>query len=74
MVLVANERAVPLAAEDGEIVARLPAGQDGATHAIRTPLNLHESAFAPSLIRLLTPDLFPPFGFAIPRRVSPGYD
>src|SRR5271157_488754 len=26
------------------------------------------------MIRPLTPDFFPPFGFAIPRRVSPAYD
>jgi len=26
------------------------------------------------MIRPLTPDFFPPSGFAIPRRVSPGYD
>ena len=40
MVLVANDRAIPLSAEDGEVVARLPAGQDGASHPIRTTLNL----------------------------------
>ncbi len=43
MVLVANQRAVPLSAEDGEIVARLPAGHDGTTHRIRTSLNLAQS-------------------------------
>ncbi len=40
MVVVANPRAVPLSADDGDIIARLPVSQDGATHAIRTALNL----------------------------------
>ena len=40
MVLVANERAIPLSANDGQIVARLPASQDGSTHPIRAPINL----------------------------------
>jgi hypothetical protein len=40
MVLVANQRAIPLSAEDGEIVARLPAARDGARHAIQAPPNL----------------------------------
>jgi hypothetical protein len=40
MVLVANERAIPLSADDGEVVARLPACHDGASHPIRTKLNL----------------------------------
>jgi hypothetical protein len=40
MVLVANQRAIPLSAEDGEIVARLPAARDGICHAIQTPINL----------------------------------
>ena len=30
MVLVAHERAVPLSVDDGQIVARFPAGRDGA--------------------------------------------
>ncbi|MDR3622275.1 MAG: fibronectin type III domain-containing protein [Paludisphaera borealis] len=34
MVVVANARAVPLSAEDGDVVARLPAGRDGASHPI----------------------------------------
>jgi hypothetical protein len=34
MVLVANARAIPLSADDGEIIARLPATKDGASHPI----------------------------------------
>jgi hypothetical protein len=37
MVLVANPRAIPLSAEDGEIVARLPLSLDGATYPIPDP-------------------------------------
>jgi len=60
MVLVANERAVPLSAEDGEIVARLPAGQDGATHAIRTPLNLSRIGVRAFLDPTIDPGSLPP--------------
>jgi hypothetical protein len=60
MVLVANERAIPLAAEDGEIVARLPAGQDGATHAIRTPLNLSRIGVRAFLDPTVAPGSLPP--------------
>ncbi len=60
MVLVANPRAVPLSAEDGEIVARLPAGQDGATHAIRTPLNLSRVGVRAFLDPTLDPGSLPP--------------
>ncbi len=34
MVLVANARAIPLSADDGEIIARFPAAKDGASHSI----------------------------------------
>ena len=74
MVLVANERAVPLSADDGEIVARLPAGQDGATHAIRTPLNLSRISVRAFLDPTIDPASLPPSAFAIPRRASLGYD
>jgi len=60
MVLVANERAVPLSAEDGQIVARLPAGQDGATHAIRTPLNLSRVGVRAFLDPTIDPGFLPP--------------
>jgi hypothetical protein len=40
MVLVVNPRATPLSAEDGEIIARLPASRDEAAHPIRTSVNL----------------------------------
>ncbi len=60
LVLVANERAVPLSAEDGEIVARLPAGQDGATHTIRTPLNLSRVGVRAFLDPTIDPGSLPP--------------
>jgi hypothetical protein len=60
LVLVANERAVPLSAEDGQIVARLPAGPDGATHAIRTPLNLAKVGVRAFLDPTLDPGSLPP--------------
>ncbi|WP_165250084.1 hypothetical protein [Paludisphaera soli] len=34
LVLVANERAVPVSVEDGDVLARLPAGRDGGHYAI----------------------------------------
>jgi hypothetical protein len=40
MVLVSNPRATPLSAEDGEIIARIPACPDGAVHPIRTAVKL----------------------------------
>ena len=60
MVLVANERAVPLSAEDGEIVARLPACLDGTTHAIRTPLNLSRIGVRAFLDPTIDPGSLPP--------------
>ena len=60
LVLVANERAVPLSAEDGQIVAQLPAGRDGATHAIRTPLNLSRVGVRAFLDPTLDPASLPP--------------
>jgi len=40
MVLVAHPRTVPLSVEDGQIVARFPAGRDGAFFPIRPPVKL----------------------------------
>ena len=36
LVLIANPRAIPLSADDGDVVARWPASKDGAIHVIRT--------------------------------------
>ena len=60
MVLVANPRAVPVSAEDGEIVARLPAGPDGTTHAIRSGLNLSRSELRAFLDPTVDPGSLPP--------------
>jgi hypothetical protein len=40
MVLVANPRAVPLSADDGETLAEFPAGRDGDHFPIRSPVKL----------------------------------
>ncbi|MGP0069802.1 MAG: hypothetical protein ACLQGP_40150 [Isosphaeraceae bacterium] len=40
MVVVANARAVPLAVDDGEIVARLPSVRNGTSFSIRTPFKV----------------------------------
>ncbi|MDX2039389.1 MAG: hypothetical protein SFX72_22275 [Isosphaeraceae bacterium] len=40
MVLVANDRAVPLAADDGEVIGRFPASIDGTTFAVETRIDL----------------------------------
>ncbi len=42
MVLVAHPRTVPLSVEDGQIVARFPAGRDGALFPIRASVNLSQ--------------------------------
>ena len=40
MVLVAHPRAVPLSVDDGQIVARFPAGPAAIRYPVRTPVNL----------------------------------
>ncbi|MFO0889392.1 MAG: hypothetical protein U0790_09665 [Isosphaeraceae bacterium] len=40
MVVVHNSRTTPLSAEDGEVVARLPACPDGTSHSIQTGASL----------------------------------
>jgi hypothetical protein len=42
MVLVAHRRTVPLSVDDGQIVARFPAGRDGAVYPVRPPVNLSQ--------------------------------
>ena len=60
MVLVANPRAVPLSADDGDIIARLPGGQDGATHTIRTSHDLSRVAVRAFLDPTIDPQSIPP--------------
>lgn len=60
LILVTNKRAVPLSADDGEIIARLPAGQDGATHSIRTQLNLSRVGVRAFLDPTIDPGSLPP--------------
>jgi hypothetical protein len=60
MVVVANERAIPLSADDGQIVAKLPAGKDGAAHPIRTTLNLAKVGVRAFLDPTLDPGSLPP--------------
>jgi len=40
MVLVAHPRAVPLSVDDGQIVARFPAGPAATRYPVRTAVNL----------------------------------
>jgi hypothetical protein len=60
MVVVANERAIPLSADDGQIIARLPAGKDGAVHVIRSALNLAKVGVRAFLDPTLDPGSLPP--------------
>jgi hypothetical protein len=60
MVLIANARAIPLSADDGQLVARLPASKDGTTHPIPTSLNLSRGGVRAFLDPTLEPDALPP--------------
>jgi hypothetical protein len=60
LVLVANPRAIPLSADDGEVVARWPASKDGATHLIRTELDLSRSGVRAFLDPTADPGSLPP--------------
>ncbi len=65
MVLVANERAIPLSADDGEIIARASGRPRRCTHPIRTPLEPLASGSA----RFLDPTIDP--GSLAPHPASP---
>ncbi|WP_165229130.1 hypothetical protein [Aquisphaera insulae] len=60
MVLVANLRAIPLSTEDGEVIARFPAGRDGASHPIRTAFPLGRSGVRAFIDPLADPASIPP--------------
>jgi hypothetical protein len=60
MVLVANARAIPLSADDGEMVARLPASRDGTTHPFQTMLHLSRYGVRAFLDPTLEPGAWPP--------------
>ncbi|MDG3003586.1 hypothetical protein [Paludisphaera mucosa] len=60
MVVVANSRAVPVSVEDGEVIARIPAGRDGASHAIAPDPRLTEEGVRAFLDPSRDPDATPP--------------
>jgi hypothetical protein len=60
MVLVANVRAIPVSADDGQVVARLPACNDGSIHPIRIPLKLSRWGIRAFLDPTLEPASLPP--------------
>jgi hypothetical protein len=60
MVLVANLRAIPLSSEDGEVIARLPAGRDGDSHPVRTTFPLARSGVRAFVDPHVDPGSVPP--------------
>jgi len=60
LVVVANARAVPLSAEDGEVVARVPAARDGSTHPIPADPRLQTPGVRAFVDPAGDPDLLPP--------------
>lgn len=60
LVVVANARAVPLSAEDGEIVARVPAARDGATLPIPADSRLSALGVRAFVDPAGDPDFLPP--------------
>jgi hypothetical protein len=60
LVVVANPRAVPLSADDGEIIARLPSSRDGVTHAIRKSFDLAPLGVRVFLDPTIDPESLPP--------------
>ena len=71
MVLVAHHRAVPLSVEDGEIVARFPAGRDRSQFRIRTPLNLAQHGVRAFPDPHVEPDTLVPIRLRHPESGSP---
>ena len=60
LVVVANARAVPVSAEDGEVVARLPAGRDGTAHLIPAASRLAAPGLRAFIDPGFDPDGLPP--------------
>jgi hypothetical protein len=66
LVVVANDRAVPLSADDGTVIAHLPSGTDGTTHAIRTNQPLGRANLRAFVDPTVAPDSLPPVRFRHP--------
>ena len=68
MVVVANDRTLPLSADDGEVIARLPAGLDGATHPLRVkiPLNRTQGGVRAFVDPTAEPEALPPVRLSHP--------
>ena len=71
MVLVAHHRAVPLSVDDGQIVARFPAGRDRSQFRIRTPLNLAQHGVRAFPDPHVEPDSLVPIRLCHPESDSP---
>jgi hypothetical protein len=71
MVLVAHPRTVPLAVDDGQIIAHFPDVHDGASFPIRTRLNLARHGLRVFLDPNIEPDEVIPVRFRHPEIGSP---
>jgi hypothetical protein len=70
LVVVSNERAVPVSADDGRVIERLPAGRDGSRHVIRAPRNLARSQLRAFVDPALEPDSLHPIRLRHPETGS----
>ena len=70
LVVVAHPRAVPLAADDGQVIARFPAVRDGDRFPIRAPFNLSRYGVRVFPDPSLPPDELPPIRFRHPETGS----
>jgi hypothetical protein len=60
LVLVANDRAVPVSVDDGKVIARLPAARDGSRHNLRRQAHLSRCEVRAFVDPMLEPgSLFP---------------
>jgi hypothetical protein len=70
LVVIANERAVPVSADDGRVIARLPAGHDGSRHVVQAPGSLARSQIRAFIDPSLEPDSLPPIRLRHPETGS----
>jgi hypothetical protein len=70
LVVVAHSRAVPLSADDGQILARFPTVRDGNRFPIRAPFNLSRYGVRVFTDPAISPDELPPIRFRHPETGS----
>ncbi|HZW33686.1 MAG TPA: hypothetical protein VFF52_23395, partial [Isosphaeraceae bacterium] len=70
LVVVAHPRAVPLSADDGQIIARFRAARDGARFPIRAPFNLSRYGVRIFTDPTIPPEELPPIRFRHPETGS----